>query len=837
MSLIPKEEVKSKLVPPEGDLSANYVLVGEAPGAEEDKLKRPFVGYSGHLLMDLLDNVGIMRKHCYLTNVIKEQPKRNDISLFIKFKRSSGVQEAILTSSAREYLAQLKEELSQTTANVIVAVGNIALWALTGKNGITNYRGSVLESTLLPGRKVIPIIHPAAALRLFIYQRYILLDLFKVTRESEYPEIRLKERKLKIFPTYQESISYLREASKLTNIRIGGDIETNRITREISHFSFALNDTEAISIQFFKNGKNFFTLEEEANIWHLIGKLMENPEITKIFQNAAFDAWFNFKRYGIIIRPIVDTMIAMAFAFPDFNKGLDFLCSVYTDIPYYKGEGKDHTGQKTEQDEIEYAQYSARDSVVLPEIMSCLEEDLKKQKNWDYFLNHCKLIEPLTYMQERGISVDIKGIEEEKVRTQTRLREIEEEWKKVTGSESSLGSTKQLQAYFYIELGITPFKKPSVRKDGEKISSDTLDEKALQRIAVGTKTRKPRPEAFLVLEHRKLSKLDSTYYDLADFDEDSRMRCAYKPVGTRFSRLSSTENIFGTGMNMQNQPHSMKKFFLADPGYMIFDVDLSQADWRVVAYLAMDYNMISTLESGKDIHTKTASGIFLCRPEEVSNEDGSAPNFGNGTHSQRFWGKKSNHSLNYDASANELALQLFIPMHQAKELRAKYLNIYPGVANTFWSGIKRKIDQDRTVTNLFGRSYTFRDRLQEVYKPAYAYIPQSTVADIINQWGLVRMYYDQEVFKNFELLLQIHDSIVFQVKIRDNFKEIAEGLRILKGSLEQPLHYRNQTFNIPCEMVCGKHYLHEKDDKHPLGVEKITVDETLEDQLKTIWEK
>lgn len=821
MTLIPQETNLPKKVPGEGSFEADLVIVGEAPGSEEANLGRPFVGTSGRLLMELLDNLNIRRSHCYITNVIKEQPKRNNIDLFIKFKRSGGVLTAELTESARDYVAELKEELSKTTANVIVAVGNISLWALTGKNGILNYRGSVLESTMIPGRKVIPIIHPAAALRQFIYQRYIHIDLAKVKKEMEYPEIRRLKRNLKVFPTYDESIYYLTTVAEKSPI-LASDIETNRITREVSHISFAVNSTEAISINFFKLGKNVFSLEEEANIWWKIAKLMENPNITKIFQNSAFDFWFLFKRYGIKISPLVDTMIAMAFVFPDFNKGLDFLCSVYTDVPYYKSEGKDHTGQKTEEEERTYSEYSARDSVVLPEIMLELEEDLKKQNNWDYFKNHCELVEPLTYMQERGVRVDIEGIKKQKEETQTRLREIEKEFKETTGSEASLTSTKQLQAYFYIELGIKPFKQ----RGGS--GNDTLDEKALQRIAVGTQTRKPRAEAFLVLEHRKLSKLDTTYYDLADFDSDSRIRCAYKPVGTKFSRLSSTENIFGTGMNMQNQPHSMKEFFLPDEGYLIFDVDLSQADWRVVAYLAEDHNMIETLEQGKDIHAKTASGIFMCRPEEVSNEDGSAPNLGNGTHSQRFWGKKMNHSCNYDISFGELSLHLMIPPSQAKALISAYHNTYPGVKTNFWSGVQTKIQQNRTLTNLFGRSYTFRDRLSEVYKPAYSYIPQSTVADIINQWGLKRIYYDQENFGCFELLLQIHDSIVFQTKVtNDNWKEIANGLRVLKKSLEQTLHYRNQQFSIPSEFSVSARNL--------LDVKDLSIDNDLEDKLKEIY--
>ena len=177
--LFEEEKLERNYVPPEGDKNAKYVIVGEAPGATELKMKRPWVGQAGNLLMDLLGSAGIRRQNCYLTNVIKERPPNNNISKFISL-RSTG--NHTVTDSAKLYLEQLRSELSETTANVIIAAGNVSLWALTGLNGVTKRRGSVYESTLLPGRKVIPIIHPAAALRQYMFARYILMDILKAVK-------------------------------------------------------------------------------------------------------------------------------------------------------------------------------------------------------------------------------------------------------------------------------------------------------------------------------------------------------------------------------------------------------------------------------------------------------------------------------------------------------------------------------------------------------------------------------------------------------------------------------------------------------------------------------
>lgn len=818
--LFPQEE-QSNQIPPEGDLTAKFIIVGEAPGVEEARMKRSWTGRAGELLMELLNNAGIRRKHCYLTNVIKEHPPSNNINKFIKLGRGHPV----VTDEAKAYIDQLKTELEKTTANIIIAAGNVSLFALTGLSNVSKRRGSIYESTLLPGRKVIAIIHPSAAFHNYMFRRYILTDLFKAAKEAEFPQVNLKKRELKTFPNFQEVMAFINIMRKSSSL-IASDIEV--INEEVSHISFALEPTYAMSIAFFKDRKNFFTHDEECTIWRELAKLLEDEKRIKIFQNGAFDAWFLYRKYGIRIQPIWDTMIGMAFAFPDFPKGLDFLCSVFTDQPYYKDEGKKH--MKLLVDEEEFSRYSAKDSIVLPEIMDRLKEDLSKLKNWEYFLDHCKLIQPLTYMQERGIFIDQVAMSETKKNAEERTAVLEKEFKEITKMpDINLNSPDQIKNYFYVNLGIKPYTKTTKKTNGTRESTITVDEKALKRLAAGNQSRAPRKEAIILLEYRKLKKLSTTYYDMS-IDRDSRIRSSFNPVGTRFSRLSSGKNIFGTGANIQNQPHSMKHFFKADPGYLMINFDLSQADWRIVAYLAQDYNMIEALESKLDIHSRTASMIFNKPENEISSEDGSAPQFGNGEQSERFWGKKANHSANYNISPNEFALQMQIPLHQAKTIIGKYLSGYPGIETTFWESIKNQLSRKesyRTITNLFNRSYIFLDRWgPDLFKAAYAYIPQSTVADIINRWGILHIYERQDLFPEFELLAQVHDSLLYQVPIKDNFKKLAGQLKLIKARLETPLEYRAKRFSIPADFEIGFNWGE---------MSEIKFDGTIDEQIERIW--
>ena len=157
-------------VPGLGPSNANIIIIGEAPGAEEERARRPFIGLSGRELDRSLGAAQIVRGACYITNVIKERPPSNDVSKYIR-QTGKGVW---MSEEYKAFEAYLYEELNKLDANVIVPVGNISLWATTRNWGITKYRGSILHGVPeLNGRKVIPTIHPAGALRVIIWKYLI----------------------------------------------------------------------------------------------------------------------------------------------------------------------------------------------------------------------------------------------------------------------------------------------------------------------------------------------------------------------------------------------------------------------------------------------------------------------------------------------------------------------------------------------------------------------------------------------------------------------------------------------------------------------------------------
>ena len=428
-------------VPPDGNLECRIAIVGEAPGTQEVRLQKPFVGPAGQLLNDLLRTAGINRSQCYITNVVKEQPYKNNISPFINLNRTGFP----CSDKYKEYVEMLKEELSQCTANIIIAFGNVALYALTDMTGITKRRGSIYKSTLIRGKKVIPVIHPSAALRQYIYQHYIIYDLKRALKESKFPELKRPERKMVIEPTFRDVKQFLWKCNDRD--MVGFDIEV--LNEEVSCISFAYDEDNVISIPFVKGREDYFTLEQENEIWHDISSVLEDDKIIKIGQNVIFDATFLFRRYGIQSRPLHDTMVGQAIMFPDFPKGLDFITSIYTSEPYYKDEGK-RRFKKGGGSDRDFWIYNAKDSIVLMEAFPQIYNDLEMQGNKETYLNQVKLIEPLIWMSERGIRMDVDGLKFASGDANVEIEKLTEELWDLCGYEINPNSPKQLAEYFYV---------------------------------------------------------------------------------------------------------------------------------------------------------------------------------------------------------------------------------------------------------------------------------------------------------------------------------------------------------------------------------------------------
>ena len=783
-----------------GRKDCQVAIIGEAPGAEEARTGQPFVGPAGTLLTKILYNTGLGRQDCYITNVIKERPPNNDPAGFIDFRRGG----VYTTPQFDTYVQLLKEELSDCTANVIVALGNIALYALTGRQSVSKWRGSIMESTLLPGRKVIPTIHPASALRQYLFQHHIQFDFKRIIEESGYPDIRLPVRAYHLGPTFYECLTYL-EMIKQRG-RTGCDIEV--VNEEVSCISFTHGPFDAISIPFAGQGTHYFLPDQEAQVWLKIAEVLEDPNIVKVFQNGNFDITFLFTKYGIKTKNYEDTMVAQAIMYPDFPKGLDFITSIYTKEPYYKDEGKKHFrfGGSLQ----DFWLYNAKDSAIVDEAIDPLMRDLERLGNVDTYQTQMRLIEPLVYMQYRGIKVNVDGREKASKEDGDEIARLDDALRASVGFSLNHASPKQLVDYFYGKLGIKPYLN---RKTGKP----TTDDMALKRLA-----RKGIEAAQIIRDIRSLAKRRSTYLEMP-LDKDNRIRCSFNPVGTGSLRLSSSKTIFDTGGNMQNLPYDVRQYLIADDGYIPYQADLGQAENRCVAYIAPEPSMIEAFESGKDIHKRTAGLIFGKPEDDISDDEGSCE-IGGGVYSERFWGKKANHGLNYDFGYKSFALMYEIPEADAKFIVDRYHTAYPGVRQ-YHQWVRNQLAKDRTLTNTFGWRRLFLDRWgDDLFKEAYSFIPQSSIARQLNQHGVIAGYYD--VRGSHEILNQVHDSIWFQIPKSVGWLEHARILLELKQKMEHPMSWRGRSFIIPADFEIGTQNWGKHSKSNSGGLAKLKFNHT-----------
>lgn len=329
MSFLP-QQLNIRRVSGEGPKDAKIAIVGEAPGGHENIQLRPFVGPAGSVLESCLHAAGLIRSEVYLTNVVKVQPKGNDIKPFFDGRTFS--------QAGQDYLIELRRELDEVRPNVVVACGATALAAITGLTKITKLRGYVCPTIGLEHtRKAVPCIHPAASLydrrggggtlatsefKPYLYRHVIVMDLLKAKEESRFPELKRPDRQLVWdFNNIDECLDWLSFYENEPLVCF--DIEVTNY--ELACISFSSSPGIAISVPI----AGRWSLGDEAKVWQAIQRVLKAPSV-KVVQNGIFDVHFLLTRCGIeVAGEIHDTMIGHSVMFPELPKGLEFLGSVY----------------------------------------------------------------------------------------------------------------------------------------------------------------------------------------------------------------------------------------------------------------------------------------------------------------------------------------------------------------------------------------------------------------------------------------------------------------------------------------------------------------------------
>lgn len=336
--------------------NSKIMLVGEAPGEQEELTGVPFIGESGQELYRMLNNAGINGSECSVTNVFLDRPANNDLQNFC-ISGDKRVWDKLLATvpgpfggphwplagnkryfDPALYVAEIERlyaEVDQVRPTVVVALGATALWALTKQTKITKLRGTISCMADRP-YKVLPTYHPSAVLRAWDLRVTCVADFEKAARESAFPEIRRPRRELWLEPTTDDLLKF--ESMYLSRgcSRLSVDIET--AFGQITCIGFSPHPSIGICIPLVDHTKpdgSFYSLQDELAIWAVIRRWLSSP-LQKVFQNGLYDIQYLW-RYGCdVLNFSADTMLCHHALYSELPKDLGYLGSIYTDEPAWK---------------------------------------------------------------------------------------------------------------------------------------------------------------------------------------------------------------------------------------------------------------------------------------------------------------------------------------------------------------------------------------------------------------------------------------------------------------------------------------------------------------------
>jgi DNA polymerase I len=734
------------IVNTEGPPNAKIFLVGEAPGKDEDAIGKPFVGYAGRTLNWLLSQSGINRPECLVGNVARERPPANKISFYFEDKKCT-----IPKPKLRAWIEQLRQEILMSDANVIVALGVTALWALTGEKKIGSFRGYAIECSLVPGKKVIPTYHPQAVNFDWKLHFPTILDLRKARFHSEFQGLSI-DRTITVPNAPKETfIKYCQEILDNPDFdKITTDIETVQPGSHVSMIGFAHSPNFAMSTRFLNGKIPALPENDEKELWYWIGRVLEEKQI--IIQNASYDLAVILMNHGILIKNLwMDTLLAAHCCFPELPRDLGFLGSILLDIPPWKHTAEDNKSL-----------YNALDCARTHGIALALDKEMNRTGVRDTFDFEMSELAPAIMLQLQGTKVDKTVQQELSAECDKIVALTGKELEGKLGKVINYNSSKQLQQLLYIELGLpVQYKRRKSINDPRKISADKEALKKLQRLVPDN------PIFNLIIEHKKYAKYKRDFVDIELSPED-KVHTSYNITGKKmdnkdtsdegkksFGRWSSSGSIilpYGSG-NLQNIPEFARKMYTAPEGYEYICADYVQAEAVVVAYLINDMRSKTLFINRRnapyeekhnfDIHRQTASQMFGIPLDEVTKD-------------HRRVGKTLRHAGNYDSGPSAISATLGCTIKEAKVLKELYHRTTPQL-RLWYQRIQDKLKQDRTLVNRFGRIHRFIGRLDEnLYRSAYAFDPQSTVGDLMNR-SIVRMYntYGERIW----MVLQLHDGV------------------------------------------------------------------------------
>lgn len=528
-----------------------------------------------------------------------------------------------------------------------------------------------------------------------------------------------------------------------------------------------------------KGGEGWFVaaglLKKKFSAVKELIKILADTEVKKIGHNIKYD-WEALNHFGITLSGVnFDTMVAAYLLNAGSERNLDLNSLAFKEFSYQMQPIEDLIGPKGKKQitlaEVpldKVAWYSAEDADFTLRLKDKLEPQLKKEKLLELFNDiEIPLISVLAQMEHWGVKIDDKFLGQMGKRLNKELKEISAKIINLAGQDFNIASPKQLKEILFDKLKISPhgIKK---NKTGFSTAAAELE-----------KMKGEHPIIDLIVDHRELSKLLSTYIEsLPELinKQTGRVHTSFNQTVTATGRLSSSDP------NLQNIPikgdlgKELRQAFIAETGNVLISADYSQIELRIAAHIAEDDKMKGVFARGEDFHRATAAFVFGVKPKDV-------------TPDQRRQAKEVNFGILYGMGVWGLSERTGIPREEAKFFIDKYFSEFSALANWI-ENIKEQVKKNGEVFTLLGR----RRKIPEINsgvaqiraqgeRMAVNLPIQGTAADLMKLAMIKVAAQLPGVSSKSSMILQVHDELVFEVPESD----VDKVAKFVKAEMEGAL--------------------------------------------------
>jgi len=776
---------------------------------------------SSYDLDRLLKEAKIYKSACWLTSASKfhvpDSPKGRKIPFHVRAK-NVGI-------DLDKQLGELQYEINQVKPNCILAIGAGSLWALSGKYGIGDYRGSILHGM---GHKFVPTFNPSglstgsgAEFKGYWNRQVIAFDIARANIQSQFPDINRPSRVLRVCRNSWELTDLIERKKDKT--RLGIDIEA--IGCVPICIGIAFDRHEGMSVPLWNcNGISTIPDNDLVQIWRILSELLLNPRYKKIGQNFKYDE-DKISRLGLPIDRLSSDTMLKAFAInPELPKGLAFNTSIYTEEPYYKNEGSEFNIAKQKIDDLFI--YNARDASVTVEIDEEMDKDLDELKMRDYYENFIMYLHSLyLHIESVGFKVN-EELREKLLKNYVEWNEkLKFELYELTELYINANSPKQVSKLLYNTLEL-PFRGGTSEEElTELLKSSKVNEhhaSIINNILLQRRVRKTIGNYITAIPDYD-GRIRTTYFLCTDTGRtstgqqdppirpsieyrDERNQLKHKSLGTAFQTLTKHGDVGA----------DIRSMYECDDGYVFIQADSSQAEARAVFLYAEDEQALIDIDT-HDYHALTASWFFGGTEDDYSKRKlgyESPIRFAGKTlrHAGHLGAGKARAATEINTQARKYGIDYRITEAEASRALEIFHHKQPKIRTNFHGGVVKCLEKSRILTapkpwgvksDTGGKRQFFERWGDELNRIAFSYMAQRAITDNTKA-ALLRI---KRRLSKIKIVVESHDAGLFMVP--EDKAEI--WAPIIQDEMERPIDFSRcslprRNLIIPCELEIGKNY-------------------------------